>query len=84
MCEYSLELTSRPAKVGDKLVSTSFPTRLRGVLLRSTSPMWPFACFPAPNSPLIRRCETGSLVFYRGHTVAKFQEVNKGLLVTGR
>jgi len=26
------------------------------------------------------RCETGSLVFYRrlGHTVTKFQEVNKG------
>jgi hypothetical protein len=25
MCDYSLELASRPAKVGDKLVSTSFP-----------------------------------------------------------
>ena len=25
MCDYSLELASRPAKVGDKLVSTGFP-----------------------------------------------------------
>ena len=56
MCDYSLHLVaSRPAKVGDKLVSTSFPTRLRVVLLRSTIVMWPFVCSPAPSLPSRRR-----------------------------
>ena len=34
MCDYSLELVaSRPAKVGDKLISTGFPEPARAVLL---------------------------------------------------
>ena len=37
MCDYSLDLVaSRPAKVGDKLVSTSFPHTTTVVLPRST------------------------------------------------
>ena len=64
MCDYSLELVaSRPAKVGDKLVSTSFPHTITAVLSRWMILAWLFVCFPAP-SLLLRqevRCETGML-----------------------
>jgi hypothetical protein len=82
MCDYSLHLVaSRPAKVGDKLVSTGFPhTITRGfapVDDRNTA-----VCL-LPGTELAFdnevRCETG-MVFSRslGHTVAKFKQVNKG------
>ena len=81
MCDYSLELiASRPAKVGDKLVSTGFPhTITRG-----------FASVDEPNVAVCLRpgtelafekevqCET-AFVFRRhlGHRVAMFRQVNK-------
>ena len=79
MCDYSLDLVaSRPAKVGDKLVSTSFPhTYTRG-----------FASFDDRNVAVCLlpgtelafeeevRCDTGMLFSWNlGHTVAKFQQV---------
>ena len=56
MCDYSLHLVaSRPAKVGDKLVSTSFPhTTTRG-FAPVDNLVWRFVCSPAPSLPSRRR-----------------------------
>jgi hypothetical protein len=82
MCDYSLHLVaSRPAKVGDKLVSTSFPeTTTRG--FASVDDRNVAVCL-LPGTELAFekevRCET-AFVFHSKlrHTVAKFQQVNKG------
>jgi hypothetical protein len=82
MCDYSLHfVASRPARVGDKLVSTSFPqTTTRG--FASVDDRNVAVCL-LPGTELAFeeevRCDTG-IVFSRslGHTVAKFQQVNKG------
>ena len=51
MCDYSLDFTaSRPAKVGDKLVTTAFPTSLTQDFLHSASLRWRFASSPAQKS----------------------------------
>ena len=83
MCDYSLELVaSRPAKAGDKLVSTSFPhTITRGFV--SVDDPDVAVCVP-PGTELAFeaevRCETGRLIAWRwlGHKVARFRLVNKG------
>ena len=82
MCDYSLHLVaSRPANVGDKLVSTSFPhTTTRG--FASLDDRNVAVCL-LPGTELAFqkevRCETGMVFSWRlGHTVAKFQQVNKG------
>ena len=83
MCDYSLELVaSRPAKAGDKLVSTSFPhTITRGFV--SVDDPDVAVCVP-PGTELAFeaevRCETGRLIAWRwlGHKVARFRQVNKG------
>jgi hypothetical protein len=82
MCDYSLHfVVSRPARVGDKLVSTSFPqTTTRG--FASVDDRNVAVCL-LPGTELAFeeevRCDTG-IVFSRslGHTVAKFQQVDKG------
>jgi hypothetical protein len=82
MCDYSLELVaSRPAKVGDKLVSMGFDrTTTRG--FASLDDRNVAVCL-LPGTELVFedevRCETG-FVFSRtlGHKVAKFRQVNKG------
>ena len=82
MCDYSLHfVVSRPARVGDKLVSTSFPqTTTRG--FASVDDRSVAVCL-LPGTELAFeeevRCDTG-IVFSRslGHTVAKFQQVDKG------
>jgi hypothetical protein len=81
MCDYSLHyIASRPARVGDKLVSTNFPqTTTRG--FASVDDRNVAVCL-LPGTELAFeegvRCDTG-IVFARslGHTVAKFQEINK-------
>jgi hypothetical protein len=82
MCDYSLRLVAfRPAKVGDKLVSTSFPqTITRG--FASVDDRHVAVCF-LPGTELAFekevQCETGIVFRWRlGHTVAKFQRVHKG------
>ena len=82
MCDYSLHLVaSRPAKVGDKLVSTSFPhTTTRG--FASVDDRHMAVCL-LPGTELAFenevRCETAFVLRSTlGHTVAKFQQVNKG------
>ena len=51
MCDFSLQsVRSRPAKVGDKLVTRdSAPERVASP--RPTISVWQFVCCRAPNSP---------------------------------
>jgi hypothetical protein len=82
MCDYSLHLiTSRPARVGDKLISTSFPhTITRGfasVDERNTA----ICLLPGTELAFEKevRCETGMILSWGlGHKVAKFRQVNQG------
>ena len=81
MCDYSLHyVASRPARVGDKLVSMSFPqTTTRG--FASVDDRTVAVCL-LPGTELAFeeevRCDTGMLFSGRlGHTVAKFQQVDK-------
>ena len=78
----SLDLVaSRPAKAGDKLISTSFPhTITRG--FASVDDRHMAVCL-LPGTELAFeeevRCETGMLLSWSfGHRVAKFRQVNKG------
>ena len=81
MCDYSLELImSRPAKAGEKLVSTSFPnTPTRG--FASVDDRSVAVCL-LPGTELSFekeiRCEGVIFSWTPGHKVAKFQQVNKG------
>ena len=82
MCDYSLDLVaSRPAKVGDKLVTTNFPhTVTRG--FASLDDRNVAVCL-LPGTELAFedevRFETGFVLSWRlGHRVAKFQQINKG------
>jgi hypothetical protein len=80
MCDYSLHLVaSRPAKAGDKLVSTRFPnTSTRG--FASVDDCNVAVCL-LPGTELAFeqevKCKTGLLSWRLGHTVAKFREINK-------
>ena len=84
MCDYSLHfVASRPARVGDKLVSTSFSqTTTRG--FASVDDRNVAVCL-LPGTELAFeeevRFDTG-ILFSRslGHTVAKFHEINKDTL----
>ena len=83
MCDYSLELiASRPAKVGDKLVSTGFPhTITRG--FASVDDRNVAVCL-LPGTELAFekevRFETRMVFSWGlGHTVAKFRKINKGV-----
>jgi hypothetical protein len=82
MCDYSLHLVaSRPAKVGDKLISTRFPqTSTRG--FASVDDRNVAVCL-LPGTELAFEKEvqrdTGMVFGWKlGHSVAKFQHVNKG------
>jgi hypothetical protein len=82
MCDYSLEfVASRPAKVGDKLISTGFHNTVsRGFASVDDSKV---AVCLLPGTELAFedevRCETG-FVFFRtlGHKVASFRQINRG------
>ena len=82
MCDYSLHLiASRPARVGDKLISTSFPhTITRGFASvddRSTA----VCLLPGTELAFEKeiRCETGLFLSWGlGHKVAKFRQIDKG------
>jgi hypothetical protein len=80
MCDYSLELImSRPAKAGDKLVSTSFPnTPTRGFAAADDRSV---AVCLLPGTELSFekeiRCEGVIFSWSPGHKVAKFQQVNR-------
>jgi hypothetical protein len=82
MCDYSLELVaSRPAKVGDKLISTGFqPTVSRG-FASVDDPKVAVCLLPGTELAFEDevRCETG-FVFSRtlGHKVASSRQINRG------
>jgi hypothetical protein len=83
MCDYSLELVaSRPAKVGDKLVSTSFPHTITRGFVSVDDPSVAVCVLPGTELAFEAevRCETGRLIAWRwlGHKVARFRHVNKG------
>ena len=82
MCDYSLHLVaSRSAKVGDKLVSTSFPETTTRCFASVDLPNVAVCLLPGTELAFENevRCETAFVLRSTlGHTVAKFQQVNKG------
>jgi hypothetical protein len=82
MCDYSLELVaSRPAKVGDKLISTSFPHTVTRGFVSVDEPNVAVCVLPGTELAFEKevRCETGVLFAWRlGHKVARFRQINKG------
>jgi hypothetical protein len=82
MCDYSLELVaSRPAKVGEKLVSAGFPHAITRGFVSVDDPNVAVCVLPGTELAFEDevRCETGVLFAWRlGHKVARFRQVNKG------
>jgi hypothetical protein len=83
MCDYSLELmTSRPAKVGDKLVSAGFPHTITRGFVSVDDPNVAVCVLPGTELAFEAevRCETGRFFAWRwlGHKVARFRQVDKG------
>jgi hypothetical protein len=83
MCDYSLELVaSRPAKVGDKLVSAAFPHTITRGFASVDDPDVAVCVLPGTELAFEAevRCETGRLFPRRwlGHKVARFRQVKKG------
>jgi len=82
MCDYSLHLLeSRPAKVGDKLVSTRFPETITRGFASVEDRNVAVCLLPGTELAFEKevQCETGIVFSWRlGHRVAKFQQVNKG------
>jgi hypothetical protein len=82
MCDYSLHLVaSRPARIGDKLISTSFPHSITRGFASVDDHNTAVCLLPGTELAFDKevRCETG-LVFSwgLGHKVARFRQVNKG------
>ena len=80
MCDYSLELvTSRPAKVGDKLISAGFPHTVSRGFASVDDPTVAVCLLPGTELAFEEdvRCETG-IVWSRnlGHRVASFRQIN--------
>ena len=82
MCDYSLHLVaSRPAKVGDKLVSTRFPQTITRGFASVGERNVAVCLLPGTELALEKevQCETAFVFRSKfGHTVAKFREINKG------
>ena len=81
MCDYSLHLiASRPAKVGDRLISTSFPHSITRGFASVGDPNSAVCLLPGTELAFEEevRCETGLVFSWRlGHKLAKFRQVNK-------
>ena len=74
-------VASRPAKVGDKLVSSSFPLTTTRGFVSVDDPSVAVCVLPGTELAFEKevRCETGILFARRlGHKVARFRKVNKG------
>jgi hypothetical protein len=82
MCDYSLHLVaSRPARVGDKLISTSFPHTITRGFASADDRSTAVCLLPGTELAFEKevRCETGMILSWGlGHKVAKFRQVNKG------
>jgi hypothetical protein len=82
MCDYSLNLVaSRPARVGDKLVTTRFPNSITRGFASVDDPKVAVCLLPGTELAFEDevRCETG-MVFSRrlGHKVARFRQIDRG------
>jgi hypothetical protein len=80
MCDYSLELvSSRPAKVGDKLVSTGFPRTTTRGFASVDDPSVAICLLPGTELAFEDevRCEGIVLSRSLGHRVARFRQINK-------
>jgi hypothetical protein len=84
MCDYSLEhLASRPAKVGDKLVTTKFGYLLTGGFCAVGEPQVAVCLQPGTELAFEREIETPSKRFWMhprklGTKLARFRRVNEG------
>ena len=80
MCDYSLELvTSRPAKVGDKLASAGFPHTVSRGFASVEDPTVAVCLLPGTELAFEDdvRCETGFVLSRNlGHKVASFRQIN--------
>ena len=83
MCDYSLELvSSRPAKVGDKLVSKGFPHTVSRGFASVEDPTVALCLLPGTELGFEHdvKCETGFVLSRNlGHKVASFRRINPGL-----
>lgn len=81
MCDYSLELiASRPAKVADKLVSTSFPHTVTRGFASVDEPGMAVCLLPTELAFQAEvQCETGSLIPSLGRSVARFRRLNEDM-----
>ena len=83
MCDYSLELvTSRPAKVGDKLVSAGFPHTVSRGFASVDDPTVAVCLLPGTELAFEEdvRCETGFVLSRNlGHRLASFRQINTDL-----
>src|SRR6476620_3760071 len=82
MCDYSLHLVaSRPARVGDKLVTTTFPETTTRGFASVGEPNVAVCLLPGTELAFEKevRCETAFVFRSKlGHKVARFREINKG------
>jgi hypothetical protein len=83
MCDYSLEhLASRPARVGDKLVTTRFKHSLTGGFCAIDEPNVAVCLNPGTELAFEREIEIPSGFWQRpkktGAKVARFRQVNEG------
>ena len=82
MCDYSLhQVASRPARLGEKLVTTKFPDSITRGFASVDDPEVAVCLLPGTELAFEQqvRCETRIvLALSVGHAVAKFKQVNKG------
>jgi hypothetical protein len=82
MCDYSLELVaSRPAKVGDKLISAGFHHTVSRGFASVDEPGVAVCLLPGTELAFEDdvRCETGFVLSRTlGHKVASFRQINRG------
>ena len=81
MCDYSLHLiNSRPARVGDKLVTTTFPNTITRGFASVDEPELAVCLLPGTELAFDKEVQCEGIVLSRrlGHAVAKCQRVNKG------
>jgi hypothetical protein len=84
MCDYSLHLVaSRPARVGDKLISTSFPETITRGFASVGEPNVAVCLLPGTELAFEKevQCETAFVLRSKcqlGHKVAMFREINQG------
>jgi hypothetical protein len=78
MCDYSLEhVASRPARVGDKLVSTRFTTSITRGFAAVGQPQIAVCLLPGTELAFEKDVEYKSLSFYTRHRVARFRHLNE-------